>query len=65
MISSPPFFEYLIKDYNNNSGGTYAEYYTPLSIASIIAKLLINEPTQSVKIYDPSGKRRFFPYLKR
>ncbi|WQV04281.1 type I restriction-modification system subunit M [Helicobacter pylori] len=50
-----PIFEYLIKDYNNNSGGTYAEYYTPLSIASIIAKLLINEPTQSVKIYDPSA----------
>ncbi len=50
-----PIFEYLIKDYNNNKGGTYAEYYTPLSIASIIAKLLINEPTQSVKIYDPSA----------
>ncbi|WP_033772468.1 N-6 DNA methylase [Helicobacter pylori] len=50
-----PIFEYLLKDYNNNSGGTYAEYYTPLSIASIIAKLLINEPTKSVKIYDPSA----------
>ncbi len=50
-----PIFEYLIKDYNNNSRGTYAEYYTPLSIASIIAKLLVSEPTQSVKIYDPSA----------
>ncbi len=50
-----PIFEYLLKDYNNASRGTYAEYYTPLSIASIIAKLLINEPTQSVKIYDPSA----------
>ncbi|WP_121065361.1 N-6 DNA methylase [Helicobacter pylori] len=50
-----PIFEYLLKDYNNNSGGTYAEYYTPLSIASIIAKLLVSEPTQSVKIYDPSA----------
>ncbi|RVZ16151.1 SAM-dependent DNA methyltransferase [Helicobacter pylori] len=50
-----PIFEYLIKDYNNNNGGTYAEYYTPLSIASIIAKLLVSEPTQSVKIYDPSA----------
>ncbi len=50
-----PIFEYLLKDYNNNRGGKYAEYYTPLSIASIIAKLLINEPTQSVKIYDPSA----------
>ncbi|KHL85749.1 N-6 DNA methylase [Helicobacter pylori] len=50
-----PIFEYLIKDYNNNKGGTYAEYYTPLSIASIIAKLLVSKPTQSVKIYDPSA----------
>ncbi|GAA7419654.1 class I SAM-dependent DNA methyltransferase [Helicobacter pylori] len=50
-----PIFEYLLKDYNNASGEKYAEYYTPLSIASIIAKLLINEPTQSVKIYDPSA----------
>ncbi|GAA9662527.1 class I SAM-dependent DNA methyltransferase [Helicobacter pylori] len=50
-----PIFEYLIKDYNNNNGETYAEYYTPLSIASIIAKLLVSKPTQSVKIYDPSA----------
>ncbi|GAA9842486.1 class I SAM-dependent DNA methyltransferase [Helicobacter pylori] len=50
-----PIFEYLLKDYNSDKGGKYAEYYTPLSIASIIAKLLINEPTQSVKIYDPSA----------
>ncbi|WRB23473.1 type I restriction-modification system subunit M [Helicobacter pylori] len=50
-----PIFEYLLKDYNNAGGGKYAEYYTPLSIASIIAKLLINEPTQNVKIYDPSA----------
>ncbi|EJB56995.1 type I restriction enzyme M protein [Helicobacter pylori Hp H-29] len=49
-----PIFEYLLKDYNNAGGGTYAEYYTPLSIASIIAKLLVIKPTQSVKIYDPS-----------
>ncbi|GAA9095911.1 hypothetical protein BTM451_00190 [Helicobacter pylori] len=50
-----PIFEYLLKDYNNAGGGKYAEYYTPLSIASIIAKLLVNEPTQNVKIYDPSA----------
>ncbi len=50
-----PIFEYLLKDYNNADGRKYAEYYTPLSIASIIAKLLINEPIQSVKIYDPSA----------
>ncbi len=50
-----PIFEYLLKDYNNAGGGKYAEYYTPLSIASIIAKLLVSDPTQSVKIYDPSA----------
>ncbi|GHR75844.1 hypothetical protein VN0645_08430 [Helicobacter pylori] len=50
-----PIFEYLLKDYNSDKGGKYAEYYTPLSIASIIAKLLINEPTKNVKIYDPSA----------
>ncbi len=31
-------FEYLIKDYNKDFG-KYAEYYTPHSIASIIAKI--------------------------
>ncbi len=50
-----PIFEYLLKDYNNAGGGKYAEYYTPLSIASIIAKLLVNEPVKSKKIYDPSA----------
>lgn len=50
-----PIFEYLLKDYNIDKGGKYAEYYTPLSIASIIAKLLVNEPTKNVKIYDPSA----------
>ncbi len=50
-----PIFEYLLKDYNNDKGGKYAEYYTPLSIASIIANLLVNEPTKNVKIYDPSA----------
>ena len=28
-------FEYLIKDYNKDGGGKYAEYYTPRSIAQI------------------------------
>ncbi len=55
MIFFAPIFEYLLKDYNSDKGGKYAEYYTPLSIASIIAKLLVNEPTQNVKIYDPSA----------
>ena len=33
-------FEYLIKDYNKDFG-KYAEYYTPNSIARIIAKILV------------------------
>ncbi len=33
-------FEYLIKDYNVASG-TYAEYFTPQSVSSIIAKCLV------------------------
>ena len=35
-------FEYLIKDYNKDFG-KYAEYYTPHSIASIIAKIMVPE----------------------
>ena len=34
-------FEYLIKDYNTAGGGKYAEYYTPHSIATIMARLLV------------------------
>ena len=30
-------FEYLIKDYNKDSGGKYAEYYTPHAVAKIMA----------------------------
>ncbi|UWD34431.1 HsdM family class I SAM-dependent methyltransferase [Mesomycoplasma molare] len=50
-------FEYLIKDYNTNGGGKYAEYYTPHSIASIMAKLLVGKEKElkSVRIYDPSA----------
>lgn len=33
-------FEYLIKDYNSNSGGKYAEYYTPHAVARIMAEIL-------------------------
>lgn len=50
-------FEYLIKDYNANGGGNYAEYYTPHAIASIMAQLLVN-PTDNVSnvtCYDPSA----------
>lgn len=50
-------FEYLIKDYNTNSGGKYAEYYTPQSIAKIMARLLVNDDVDyhSIEIYDPSA----------
>lgn len=47
-------FEYLIKDYNKDFG-KYAEYYTPNSIARIIAKILAPNPTQNVSLYDPAA----------
>lgn len=50
-------FEYLIKDYNANGGGNYAEYYTPHAIAAIMAQLLVDpsEDVRSVTCYDPSA----------
>lgn len=50
-------FEYLIKDYNTSGGGTYAEYYTPHSIATIIARLLVhdNSDLKNMECYDPSA----------
>ena len=48
-------FEYLIKDYNTNSGGKYAEYFTPHAVAKIMAAILVNEPDQDVTVYDPSA----------
>lgn len=48
-------FEYLIKDYNNDSGGTYAEYYTPHAVAKIMASCLVTEEVQNVTCYDPSA----------
>lgn len=50
-------FEYLIKDYNKDGGGKYAEYYTPRSIASIMARLLVGEAKdlRGVTCYDPSA----------
>jgi len=48
-------FEYLIKDYNTNSGGKYAEYFTPHAVAKIMAAILVNEPVQNVTVYDPSA----------
>ena len=52
-------FEYLIKDYNSNSGGKYAEYYTPHAVARIMADILVPEEVRgqirSVDVYDPSA----------
>lgn len=48
-------FEYLIKDYNSDSGGKYAEYYTPNAVARIIANILVNGQVKQVRCYDPSA----------
>ena len=52
-------FEYLIKDYNSNSGGKYAEYYTPRAVARIMAEILVPKAQQgvvrNVSCYDPSA----------
>lgn len=47
-------FEYLIKDYNKDFG-KYAEYYTPHSIASIIAKIMVPDGAKNVTAYDPAA----------
>ena len=47
-------FEYLIKDYNKDFG-KYAEYYTPHSIASIIAKIMVPDGANNVTAYDPAA----------
>lgn len=47
-------FEYLIKDYNKDFG-KYAEYYTPHSIASIIAKIMVPQGAKNVTVYDPAA----------
>lgn len=48
-------FEYLIKDYNKDGGGKYAEYYTPHAVAKIMAAILVKQPDQNVTVYDPSA----------
>lgn len=50
-------FEYLIKDYNTSGGGKYAEYYTPHSIATIMARLLVDDTSDlhNIECYDPSA----------
>lgn len=52
-------FEYLIKDYNTNSGGKYAEYFTPHAVSKIMARCLVSEQevgeVSDVTCYDPSA----------
>lgn len=48
-------FEYLIKDYNKDGGGKYAEYYTPHAVAKIMAACLVTKEQQDVTCYDPSA----------
>ncbi len=52
-------FEYLIKDYNKDSGGKYAEYYTPHAVAKIMAAILVPVAVRgkisNVSCYDPSA----------
>ena len=47
-------FEYLIKDYNKDFG-KYAEYYTPHTIAEIIARILVQGDVRNVTVYDPAA----------
>lgn len=49
-------FEYMIKDYNKDGGGKYAEYYTPHSIAKVMAEILVgNDKPSNVTVYDPAA----------
>lgn len=48
-------FEYLIKDYNKDSGGKYAEYFTPHAVARIMAACLVSKPVKNVSCNDPSA----------
>lgn len=48
-------FEYLIKDYNKDGGGKYAEYYTPHAVSKIMASILVDIPVSDVTCYDPAA----------
>ncbi len=48
-------FEYLIKDYNTNSGGKYAEYFTPHAVSKIMARCLVQDKVNNATCYDPSA----------
>lgn len=48
-------FEYLIKDYNKDGGGKYAEYYTPHAVSKIMAACLVPKAVKNVTCYDPAA----------
>lgn len=48
-------FEYLIKDYNKDGGGKYAEYYTPHAVAKIMAACLVPKKVRNVTCNDPAA----------
>jgi type I restriction enzyme M protein len=48
-------FEYLIKDYNKDGGGKYAEYYTPHAVARIMSEILVTGKVSNVLCYDPGA----------
>lgn len=52
-------FEYLIKDYNKDNGGKYAEYYTPHAVATVMAEILVPQAqrgkVKNVTCYDPAS----------
>ena len=48
-------FEYLIKDYNKDGGGKYAEYFTPHAVAKIMASILVPKPVKNATCYDPAA----------
>lgn len=48
-------FEYLIKDYNKDGGGKYAEYYTPHAVAKIMAACQVPKKVKNVTCNDPAA----------
>lgn len=52
-------FEYLIKDYNKDNGGKYAEYYTPHAVATVMADILVPKDrrgkVKNAACYDPAS----------
>lgn len=52
-------FEYLIKDYNKDNGGKYAEYYTPHAVATVMADILVPKEkrgkVKNAECYDPAA----------